>query len=118
MLGHALGATYQIPHGITSCLTLAAVLRYKAKTNPAEANQIARLVPFLGLPTKLSDEENALQVAEKVAALVDELGLKSTLTEYDVPQTEEEARAIANRALHGKQGPDYDAVVQMIKTMF
>lgn len=59
-----------------------------------------------------------LQVSDKVAALVDELGLKSTLTEYKVPQTQAEAEAIANRAMHGKKGPDYDAVVEMVKDMF
>lgn len=118
ILGHALGATYQIPHGITSCLTLSLVLRHKALTSPAEANQIARLVPFLGLPDKGSDKENAIQVAERVAALVDDLGLKSTLTEYHVPQTQEEMQGIAERAVHKREGDEFEAVVEIVRRMY
>jgi 3-oxoacid CoA-transferase len=117
-VGHALGATYQIPHGITSCLTLAAVLRHKALSNPAEANQIARLVPYLSLPNKSSDREGAIAVADKVQSLVEELGLKSTLTEYNVPNTQEEMEAIAERALHSKEGDDFKAVIDMVKGMY
>lgn len=116
--GHALGATYQIPHGITSCLTLAAVLRYKALSNPAEANQIARLVTYLGLPNKSSDKEGSIAVADKVQNLVEELGLKSTLTEYNVPNTQEEMEAIAERTLHSKEGDDFKAIVEMVKGMY
>ena len=118
MIGHALGATYKIPHGITSCITLAVVLRYKALTNPAEANQIARLVPYLGLPANSTDKENAIAVAEKVQSLVEELGLKSTLTDYNVPQTQEEAEAIAERALHSKDRNEFEAIVGMVKEMY
>jgi 3-oxoacid CoA-transferase len=113
-----LGATYQIPHGITSCLTLSSVLRHKALTNPAEANQIARLVPFLGLPDKGSDKDNAISVSEKIASLVEELGLKSTLTEYHVPQTQEEMEGIAERALHTREGDNFKAIVEMVKGMY
>ena len=118
IVGHSLGATYQIPHGITSCLTLAAVIRHKAITNPAEANQIARLVPYLGLPDKSSDKENAVAVADKVEGLVEELGLKSTLTEYNVPNTQKAMEAIAERALHSKEGDDFKAIVEMVKEMY
>lgn len=117
-VGHALGATYQIPHGITSCLTLSPVLRHKATSNPAEANQIARLVPFIGLQDKGSDKENALAVADAVARLVETLGLKSTLTQYNVPQTQEEMKAIAERATHSKEGEDYNAVIEMVKELY
>jgi alcohol dehydrogenase class IV len=118
MVGHALGATYAIPHGITSCLTLSPVIAYKARTNPAEANQIARLVPFLGLADAGSDKENALAVAEKVAQLVDELGLKSSLTEYNVPHTKEEMEAIAERAAHAKEGDNFNAVVEIVRDLY
>jgi len=37
-LVHALGATHQIPHGITSCLTLVPVLQCEGRTNLGEAN--------------------------------------------------------------------------------
>ena len=112
-----MGATYQIPHGITSCLTLSPVIRYKATNNPAEANQLARLAPFLGIPDS-SDKEAAIAVADKVKQLVEELGLKSTLTEYKVPHTEQEMEAIAERALHTKEGDQFQAVVQIVKGIY
>jgi len=48
--------------------------------NLGEANQITCLLPYLRLPGTSSDKENALQFGGKVAQLVEELGLKSTLT--------------------------------------
>jgi 3-oxoacid CoA-transferase len=118
MIGHALGATYQIPHGITSCLTLAPVLRQKALKNPAEASQIARLVPFLELPWKPTDKENAVSVADSVEHLVEELGLKSTLTEYKVPHTQGEMEAIAEWTLHTKEGDEFKSVVEILKGLY
>jgi len=99
-------------------LTLSPVLRYKATHNPAEAHQIARLAPFLGIPNNGSDKEVALVVADKVQQLVDELGLKSTLTEYKVPQTQQEMEAIAERALHTNEGDQFDAVIQIVKGLY
>ena len=118
MVGHALGATYAIPHGITSCLTLAPVVAYKARTNPAEATQIARLIPFLDLPDAGSDKDNALAVAAKISQLVEELGLKSSLTDYKVPKTKEEMEAIAERATHSKSGDNFNAVLDIVKDLY
>jgi len=119
MEGHALGATYQIPHGITSCLTLAPIIKYKSVTSPAEATQIARLAPYLGIADQGSDQANGIAVSEKVAELIDDLGLKSTLTEYKVPNVESEWEAIADRALHGKrEGKLFGDVVEITKGLY
>jgi alcohol dehydrogenase class IV len=119
LTGHALGATYQIPHGITSCLTLASVIRYKAVPNSYDAAQLARLAPLLGIESRKTEAEDAQAVGQKVEELVSELGLKSTLTEYGVPNREEEWEAIANRALHGNtEHPDFKAVVEIVKGLY
>ena len=78
-IGHAIGATYAIPHGITSCLTLAPTVHFKAG-NPEEARQIARIVPYIGKESTGSDEGDAHVVADAIAGLVEELGHKTTLT--------------------------------------
>ena len=68
-LGHALGADAGVPHGITSCVLLATVMRYNAEVcqrqmleiaaalgdphTPA-ADQVEALIARLGLPTRLS----------------------------------------------------------------
>jgi len=78
-IGHAIGATYSIPHGITSCLSLAPTVHFKA-SNPEEAKQIARIVPYIGKQSTESDEKDSHIVADAIAGLVEELGHKTTLT--------------------------------------
>lgn len=80
-IGHALGATYSIPHGITSCLTLAPVVKLKAKTRKDEAKMIARAIPYIGKETTGIVEDDADAVGDAIAALVEGLGHKSTLTQ-------------------------------------
>jgi 3-oxoacid CoA-transferase len=78
-IGHAIGASYAIPHGVTSCLSLAPVVRLKA-SNSNEAKQIARIIPYVGKETTGDNSKDAQVVADAIANLVEELGLKTTLT--------------------------------------
>ena len=68
-LGYILGAAKGVPHGITSCLMLHAVMRWNAPVNGARQAQVARIfgaeaagpaieafVRGLGLPTRLSEQ--------------------------------------------------------------
>ncbi|KAF2864467.1 Dehydroquinate synthase-like protein [Piedraia hortae CBS 480.64] len=82
-LGYALGSPYGIPHGITSCLTLGHVVKLKAQ-NPADAAQIARVAPFIGIAPTGDDKKDAVAVGQAVLDLVERLGLKTTLTERGV----------------------------------
>jgi alcohol dehydrogenase class IV len=67
-LGRRIGASYNVPHGVTSCITLAPSLEVAEETLPKErwlrltdalggdpAGQIASLVRGLGLPHRLRD---------------------------------------------------------------
>ncbi|OAG15903.1 hypothetical protein CC77DRAFT_1034443 [Alternaria alternata] len=105
-IGHAIGATYSIPHGITSCLSLAPTVHFKA-SNPEEAKQIARIIPYIGKQSTGSDEKDSHLVADAIAELVEELGHKTTLTAYNVPTGDAEEEAIASRALHSKDHKDF-----------
>ena len=78
-IGHAIGATYAIPHGITSCLTLSPTLHHKA-SDAVEAKQIARIIPYIGKQSTGSDEKDSHIVADAVAGLVEGLGHKTTLS--------------------------------------
>lgn len=80
-IGHSLGATYSIPHGITSCLSLAPVIELKAKTKPEEAQQIARVLEYIGVEKTGNAATDASRVSVEVAKLVESLGHKSTLTQ-------------------------------------
>jgi 3-oxoacid CoA-transferase len=121
-IGHAIGATYSIPHGITSCLSLAPTVHFKA-SHPEEAQQIARIMPYIGKQSSGSDEKDSHTVGDAIADLVERLGHKTTLTavshtsavfaalltyaKYDVPTGEAEEEAIASRALHSKDHKDF-----------
>ena len=67
-LGRRIGASYNVPHGITSCITLAPSLEVAQETTPTErwrklaealggdpVGQVASLVRGLGLPDRLRD---------------------------------------------------------------
>lgn len=82
-IGHAIGATYSIPHGITSCLSLAPTVHFKA-SNPDEAKQIARIIPYIGKISTGSDERDAHVVGTAIAELVEQLGHKTTLSAVSV----------------------------------
>jgi 3-oxoacid CoA-transferase len=87
-IGHAIGATYSIPHGITSCLSLAPTVHFKA-SNPEEAKQIARIIPYIGKQSTGSDEKDSHVVADAISGLVEELGHKTTLTAVSGASTPE-----------------------------
>lgn len=116
-IGHAIGATYSIPHGITSCLSLAPTVHFKA-SNPEEAKQIARIVPYIGKQSTGSDEKDSHIVGDAIAELVEQLGHKTTLTAYDVPVGDAEEEAIASRALHSKDHKDFASLKQIVHNLY
>lgn len=76
-LGRRIGASYQVPHGITSCITLAPTLdRVRDKVAP---DRWSKLRDALG-----GDP------ADRVAALVAGLGLPNRLREFGVPEADVE----------------------------
>jgi len=101
-LGHALGAKWSIPHGITSCITLpgcvASVARHAEpaylKLMVEAVRRIEALVPDLPPPTTRlcrpednhlsQDQEVALKLAGYIDSLVDRLGFRKRLRDYGV----------------------------------
>ncbi|XPS77449.1 hypothetical protein M3J09_009475 [Ascochyta lentis] len=64
-LGYAIGSPYAVPHGITSCLTLWRVVKWKARDASAAA-QIARLLPFIDEASTGDARKDAKKVREQV----------------------------------------------------
>jgi alcohol dehydrogenase class IV len=113
-IGYALGSPYSIPHGITSCISLAGVVRLKAN-NPPEAEQIARALPFTGKGSRTgNDKEDAMKVGDAIDELVEGLGLGSRLSEYGVG--EDQIPKIAKTATKAESGELYDGVVKLVKS--
>jgi maleylacetate reductase len=80
-IGRVIGATWNIPHGITSCLTLPEVMRMEARRNPQ------RLVPIAAAEGKTINgppSEVAMSAANGVSELVQELGLSKRLRDYGI----------------------------------
>ncbi|RDX48032.1 alcohol dehydrogenase IV [Lentinus brumalis] len=115
-LGHKLGATYSIPHGITSCLTLAPVVALKAETASKEDKEwLAGALFYLRKPSTGSLEGDITQLSVEIQKLVDGLGLHSTLSQYKVPQ--EHVQTIAERAV-GKEDPLLPKVVGLLHGIY
>lgn len=72
-LGRRIGATYGVPHGYTSCVTLAPSLEVKRSVVPED--RWRRLEEALGVDP-----------AERISALVQELGLPGRLRDVGVPE--------------------------------
>lgn len=84
-IGHALGATADVPHGHTSCIMLPHVLRYN---EPATAEKQKLIADALGAPGK--------SAADAVASLVRVLGQPATLREAGVKREQLPAVAAAS----------------------
>lgn len=145
-LGHALGATYSIPHGITSCITLAGAIQITARleSTPLEfllslsdalhfipakyrgegsSSELAPPPSILALQkgSQLQDtidvaRKQGVQVGQAVQRLIDDLGLHSTLTEYKVPR--QDIDAIALHSVRGDQGPILQEVTKLLTDVY
>ncbi len=88
-IGHILGGTAGVPHGYTSCVMLAHVLRFNHSVNAAQQQRVSEA---LGVPQQAA--------GEAVAALVAELGLPSTLRQVGVRA--DQLDEIAHKAMHDR----------------
>lgn len=94
-LGHKLGATYGIPHGITSCLTLAPVVNLQAEIASQEDKEyLAEALFYLREPSTGTVDGDVRKLSHLINSLVQELGLQKTLSQYGVPTTDIEQIAI------------------------
>ncbi|KZT26790.1 alcohol dehydrogenase IV [Neolentinus lepideus HHB14362 ss-1] len=116
-LGHKLGARYHIPHGITSCLTLAPVVALKAETGSQEDKEwLAGALFHLRQPSIGSVEGDVLQLSKSINKLVTDLGLKSSLVQYNIPK--EDIPDIVERAMGTKEDPTYQKVVKLLEGIY
>lgn len=94
-LGHQLGAIAGVPHGMTSCVLLPAVLSFNQEvaqkrqaeiaaafdeTGKSAADAVRQFISGLGLPTRLSE----LGVSESTLTLVAETGLNNAFVKANL----------------------------------
>jgi alcohol dehydrogenase class IV len=90
-LGHQLGAHCDVPHGVTSCIVLPAVMDFN---RPAIAPRQRLIAEAMGIDTDGMDDEGAgAAAADRLRQLVGELGVKTKLSEWGV--TDDDLVAIA-----------------------
>ncbi|KAL9611115.1 MAG: hypothetical protein Q9167_004219 [Letrouitia subvulpina] len=113
-MGYALGSPYGIPHGITSCLTLAGVVRLKAK-DPTQAAWIARIPFWIGLEGSGNDQEDGLKVGDAIEKLVEDLGLTTRLGK-DHGVGEDQVPVIAKLATKAESGELFEEVASIVRS--
>lgn len=115
-LGYALGSPFGIPHGITSCLTLGHVVKLKAQSSADDAKQLARMAPFVGVTKSGDDKKDGVAVGEAILKLVEDIGLKTTLTEKGVGK--DQVDWIVKIATRQESGPVYDKVKGLVEGLY
>jgi len=110
-IGRVIGATWDIPHGITSCLTLAEVMRHFARKYP---DRLVMIAEAEGQDLDgLSKTDQALSAATGVEALVKDLGLSKRLSEYGIKR--DDLPSIARDA----EGPEeYPTALKVLESIF
>lgn len=85
-LGHQIGARWDVPHGVTSCITVPHVMRFMAHAAPQRFEAIAEgfEVPFDAADPRPA----AMLCAQRAADFIRELGVPTRLGEAGVPRSE------------------------------
>ena len=105
-IGKILGAKYNIPHGITSCITLPTVMRYYAKKRWRELSLISMELRGTGRESP----ETAMLSADMVEYFIKNLGFSQKLADFGV--TIEELPSIMSDLKE-----DSDEVRELIKSL-
>ncbi len=85
-MGKQIGARHGIPHGVTSCLLLPHVMRYRAERQPDRMAELSRATGSGGGRQRAADD---------VQRLVETLGLPRHVADYGIGRPELEAAAEA-----------------------
>ncbi|THH09439.1 hypothetical protein EW145_g2009 [Phellinidium pouzarii] len=116
-LGHKLGATYHISHGITSCLTLAPVVTLQVQiASPAHKRDLAAALPHIGIPSTGSVDGDILKLSSEIDRLVDQLGLKTDLAAGGVPRAD--VPGIAALALGSEENAHFEKVKLLLEGLY
>ena len=117
-LGYALGSPYGIPHGITSCLTLGHVVKLKARQNHENAEAVAAILPYMGGKRSGDDLKDSDLVGDKILGLVEEMGLKTNLTERGVSKDQIDiicARATGGLTPSKDKSPEEEQLLKAVR---
>lgn len=84
--GHQIGPRWDVPHGVTSCITLPHAMRFMAELAPERFGPIAAALDVAFDPARPRDA--ALACADRMAAFIAQFELPSRLRDAHVPREE------------------------------
>jgi alcohol dehydrogenase class IV len=85
-LGHQIGPKWDVPHGVTSCITMPHVMRFMAGIAP---ERFAPIAEGLGIQfDRANPRASALECADRVAAFIAQFDVPHTLKDAGVPRNE------------------------------
>jgi alcohol dehydrogenase class IV len=86
LLGHQIGPRWNVPHGVTSCITLPHAMRFMAGVAPARFGPIAE---GFGIPFDPEHpQDGALACADRTAQFIARFDVPHTLKDAGVPREE------------------------------
>lgn len=119
IFGHQIGARWDVPHGVTSCITIPHCMRFLA---PQTLDQQALIAQALGIKTDgRKPAEVAAEAARTVEAFIDSFGAPRRLR--DVGAKENELPVVAHAVIeesalwHRQQGGE-EALLGLLKQMW
>ncbi|MGA2410693.1 MAG: iron-containing alcohol dehydrogenase [Candidatus Binataceae bacterium] len=101
-LGHQIGPKWDVPHGVTSCITMPPVMRFMADIAPQRFGPIAE---GLGVPFDAANARaGALECANRVQKFIAQFDVPHSLKEAGVPEGElsQIAEPVWNEVEHSK----------------
>ncbi|MGE0598225.1 MAG: iron-containing alcohol dehydrogenase [Dehalococcoidia bacterium] len=115
-LAHQIGARLHVPHGVTSCVTLPAVMSWSLESNES------RLAALAGAELFSSERGNARERAESVVKAVKELvkllGLETSLAQYSPTESDLDAISeLAHRELSGAGAHEAPASITQLRAL-
>ena len=115
-LGHQIGPRWNVPHGVTSCITLPHAMRFMAETAPERFGPIAR--SFDVLFDAEHSREAALECAQRMAAFIAQFRLPQRLRDVQVPRDEiGEVAMLVHGHLHTAHAGDGPANREEVKSI-
>jgi alcohol dehydrogenase len=86
LLGHQIGPRWDVPHGVTSCITLPHAMRFMAEIAPARFGPVAE---GFGIPFDIASPKTAaLACADRTADFIGQFDVPRTLRAAGVPREE------------------------------
>ena len=115
-LGHQIGPRWDVPHGVTSCITLPHAMRYMAAKAPERFGPISQA---FGVSFDVANAKHAaLESADRMTRFIAQFQLPQRLRDVQVPLEEiREVAGLVHDILDGAQASDHPPSSEQLASM-